>query len=107
MAEPSAAPLRIVASISGVVPGSRATLTLTLRNGAAEARDVSRVRAEVTGVERGPRACDPAYLTTGEWRGAVSVPGRGTSTVSVPVELSADLPAECATVSWGLAYTAY
>jgi len=107
MSEPAENPLRIEGSVSGVVPGKQATLTLTLRNGAGEPRAVSRVRADVTGVADGPRHCDGDYLTAGEWNGVVAVPARGSATVTVPVVLSPDLPADCASVAWGLAYTAY
>jgi hypothetical protein len=61
----------------------------------------------VTGVANGPAHCDGGYLDVGEWHGTVTVPARGAATVTLPVALSAGLPAECATVAWGLLYTAH
>lgn len=101
------APLRIDGSIAGVVAGEHAALTLTLTNDGAEPRTVTRVHVDPTGVVSGPERCDNGYLTAGEWRGAVTVPGRGSATVHVPVAVAAGLPDECATVVWGLLYTAY
>jgi hypothetical protein len=100
-------PLTIEGSISGIVPGASATLALTLRNASDAPHPVTRVRADGTGVAVGPGHCDNGYLELGEWRGAVTVPARGTATVTLPVAISAGLPAECATVVWGLLYTAY
>ena len=106
--ERQADPLRIDGSIGGVVAGApSATLTLTLTNNAAGARDVRRVAVEQSGVERGPAHCDGGYLSVGEWRGAVTVPAHGSATVRVPVAVSADLPDTCTAVTWGLVYTAY
>ena len=108
MGERPADLLRIEGSISGVVAGApSAALTLTLRNAGDDARDVTRVRADSTGVAEGPAHCDGDHLAVGQWRGAVTVPARGTATVTIPVAVSADLPADCATVVWGLLYTAH
>ncbi|HEX8003371.1 MAG TPA: hypothetical protein VF519_11825 [Mycobacteriales bacterium] len=105
--ERPADPLRIDGSIEGVVAGEHAWLTLTLTNGGAGPRAVTRVHVEPTGVVSGPASCDNGYLTAGEWRGAVTVPARGTATVTVPVAVAAGLPAGCDSVVWGLLYTAY
>lgn len=109
MGEPPGGDLTIEGSISGVAAGSpSAPLRLTLRNPAAEPRAVTRVRADSTGVEDGPAACGQAgLLAVGEWTGLVTVPARGTATVTLPVAVSVELPAECVAVTWGLAYTAY
>lgn len=108
MGDRPADPLRIDGSITGVVAGApSAALTLTLRNGAGDARRVTRVEVDSTGVENGPAHCDGDYLTVGTWHGDVSVPAGGVATVEVPVALSAGLPDTCTAVTWGLAYTAY
>lgn len=107
MNAPADSPLRIEGSIAGVRPGASATLTLTLRNGSDEAHPVTRVRADVTGVASGAKHCDGGFLNAGEWHGDVAVPARGTSTVTLPVDLAANLPADCATAVWSLLYTAY
>jgi hypothetical protein len=106
-AERTAELLRIDGSISGVVAGApKAALTLTLTNAGDAPRHVSSVRGDVTGVAAGPAGCDGDWLTVGEWEGHVRVPAHGTATVAVPVAVSAALPAGCATVVWGLLYTA-
>ena len=109
MGEPPGGDLTIEGSISDVTAGSpSAPLRLTLRNPAAEPRAVTRVRAVSTGVEDGPAVCGTAgLLTIDDWTGAVTVPAHGTTTVTLPVAVSVDLPAECVAVTWGLAYTAY
>jgi hypothetical protein len=109
MTRPVGGVLTIDGSISGVLAGApSAPLRLTLHNSGAEARAVSRVRADSTGVRSGDAACAAGdYLTVGEWNGTVSVPANGTATVTLPVAVSADLPESCVTASWGLVYTAY
>lgn len=107
-ADRQADPLRIDGSISGVVAGApSASLTLTLTNAGDDARRVRSVRADTTGVVTGPESCDNGYLTAGSWVGDVTVPARGTATVTLPVAVSADLPPACAAVTWGLLYTAH
>lgn len=102
-------PITIEGSISGVVAGEpSAPLRLTLRNPGGTDRTISRVRADSTGVQAGPAACRGGeLLTVGEWTGTVNVPAHGTARVTLPVAVSAALPAECAAVTWGLVYTAY
>src|SRR5688572_18567391 len=59
-------PLRIDGSIAGVVAGApSASLTLTLTNAGDEDRRVRTVRADPTGVAKGPASCDNGYLTAG------------------------------------------
>lgn len=100
--------LTIEGSISGVRAGeSNAPLRLTLRNPGNAARVVTRVRADSTGVQAGPASCRAGHLSVGEWRGSVTVPARGETTVTLPAAISAGLPAECVAVTWGLVYTAY
>lgn len=107
-ADRQADPLRIDGSIGGVVAGApSASLTLTLTNAGDDARRVHSVRADPTGVATGPSHCDDGYLTAGSWAGEVTVPAHGTATVTLPVAVSADLPPECVTVTWGLLYTAH
>ena len=106
--ERRADPLRIDGSIGGVVAGApSASLTLTLTNPGDAPRRITSVRADSTGVAKGPRHCDNGYLTLGRWSGDVTVPPHGAGTVTLPVAVSAALPAECATVVWGLLYTAH
>jgi hypothetical protein len=102
-------PITIEGNISGVVAGApSAPLRLTLRNPGNDARTVTRVRADSTGVPAGPAACDAArLLSVGEWHGTVTVPARGTAHVTLPVAVAVALPAECAGLAWGLVYTAY
>lgn len=109
MGEPQGGDLTIEGSISGVAAGSpSAPLRLTLRNPAAEPRVVRRVRAVGTGVVDGPAPCAAAgLLTIEDWTGEVTVPAYGATTVTLPVAVSAELPAECVGVTWGLGYTAY
>ena len=101
--------LSIEGGVGGVVAGASGTLLhLTLRNAGQDPRDVVRVVADSTGVRSGPASCERAgLLTVGEWNGAVTVPAGGTVTVTVPVAVAADLPAECVSAAWGLLYTAY
>jgi hypothetical protein len=100
--------LTIEGSISGVVAGApSAPLRLTLRNPGAAARTVTRVTAESTGVRDGAPACHGDHLSVGDWTGSLTVPAHGTATVTIPVAVSADLPADCVSATWGLAYTAY
>jgi hypothetical protein len=101
--------LTISGGISGVRAGApSAPLRLTLHNASATARDVVRVTAASTGVIEGPAACATGdFLTVGEWLGAVTVPAHGSAAVTVPVAVSAALPDECVSVTWGLVYTAY
>jgi len=100
--------LTIEGSINGVTAGApSAPLRLTLRNPGGAARGVTRVRADSTGVRSGPAACAGDHLAIGEWRGNVTVPAHGSTTVTLPVAVSADLPAACTDVTWGLVYTAY
>lgn len=108
MAQPESS-LTIEGSIAGVRAGApSADLVLTLRNDDTDARTVTRVRVETTGVVTGPAACARGdYLSVGEWRGTTDVPGGGSSTVTIPVAVAVDLPSECVAVTWGLAYTAY
>ena len=109
MARPEGGDLVAVeGSISGVRPGApSAPLRLTLRNAAARATTVTRVTVDSTGVRNGPAACSGDHLAVGDWAGSVTVPAGGAAVVTVPVAISADLPAECVAVAWGLAYTAY
>ena len=109
MARPEGGDLiTIEGSISGVHAGApSAPLRLTLRNPGDVPKDVTRVRADSTGVVAGPAHCDGGYLTVGTWTGTLTVPAHGSAELTLPVAVAADLPEDCVTVSWGLVYTAY
>jgi hypothetical protein len=99
--------LTLAGRVEGVMPGAaRAALRLTLTNGAAAAARVTTVTATTTGVTNAPASC-AASLRLGAWHGALTVPGRGSAAVTLPVALPADLPAACAAATWALSYTAY
>ena len=101
--------LVIEGSIAGVVAGGpSAALRLTLRNPGDVARAVSSVTATSTGLVRGPASCGAGdYLSVGGWTGAVTVPAGGARSVTLPVTFSDATPPECASATWGLAYTAH
>jgi hypothetical protein len=94
----AATPLALEGDVSGVVAGGPAgALRVTLRNSSAHDAGVGTVRADVT---RGPGGCP---LTIRAWTGDLTVPARGTASVTLPVSA----PAGCGGARWALAYTAY
>ena len=104
-AEASGGSLSVEGSLGGVRAGApSAPMRLTLRNAGPAPRAVTRVSTAVSSARAG---CPARHLAVGDWAGHLTVPARGSATVTVPVALDADLPARCRDVTWGLVYTAY
>jgi hypothetical protein len=98
--------LTISGGVSGVAPGARASLHLTLANAATTPAHVSTVTAVTSGVSGAPASC-AAYLSVADWHGTVAVPAHGRATVDLAVAVSAEMTDACAGATWDLRYTAY
>jgi hypothetical protein len=94
------APLTIAGDIAGLRAHQPGRLTLTLRSSGSEAVVVTAVTVRVAAA---PQGCPSGALSVGGWTGRVTVPGQGSTAVSVPVTLQA-ADAACLGGTWKLTY---
>lgn len=93
--------LHITGSVSGLVPGRPAGLTLTVTSRSSSAVVVRALTARVTAASPG---CPTSALLVGSWQGRLTVPADGSAQATLPIRLPAH-ERGCTGASWQLAYT--
>lgn len=91
----------ISGSVSGLFPGARSQLPLTLANTSRRDIEVTAVRATVA--DAGP-GCSSTTLSITPFRGSVIVKAGGTASVSLAVTMSSDAPDACQGATYPLTY---
>jgi len=91
----------IAGSVGGLYPGASAQLVLTVSNPQPFAIDVTSI---TTTVGNPSASCSASNLTVAAFSGNLTVPGRGSAKVTVPVALSHAAPDACQGVEFPLTY---
>ncbi|MGZ8632186.1 MAG: hypothetical protein ACXWZF_14680, partial [Actinomycetota bacterium] len=92
---------RIRGSVTGLFPGMRTTMRLTIRNPNTFTIRLSKVR---TTVQAGSGPCPAGSMKVKPWSGRKRIPARAVRRVRVRVQMKAWAPQACAGHRYRLAY---